>query len=275
MNAYPDRILYIISHLLCSMEITVVIPTLNSEETIGMAVRSAMEHADEVIVVDSFSTDRTVEIVRKEGAKVVRVIGSRLKARIEGAKLAKGYYIVNLDSDMYFSNNFSGFKEKVITLGEITVGKGIVSKMLGIDRRLTQKAYKNNLSPIEGGIIPRMYERELLLKAYESIQQALGSDVAVQYLEDSIIYYNVMKKYEGRVQFIPDAVYHLENDTLFSFMKKWYKYGRSSKLLRGTEYERLIHARRTRPGLSFFEKLELLPLTLIKGIPFALGYYLP
>ena len=76
------------------------------------------------------------------------------------------------------------------------------------------------------------------------------------------------------MQFIPDAVYHLENDTLLSFMKKWYKYGRSSKLLRGTQYERLIHARRTRPGLSFLEKLELLPLTLIKGIPFALGYYL-
>jgi len=257
------------------MEISVVIPTLNSEETIGMAVRSAMEHADEVIVVDSFSTDRTVEIARKEGAKVVRVSGSMLKARIEGAKLAKGYYIVNLDSDMYFSNNFSGFKERVIVLGEITVGEGIVSKMLGIDRKLTQKAYKNNLIPIKGGIIPRMYERELLLKAYENIQQALGSDVAVQYLEDSIIYYNVMKKYEGRVQFIPDAVYHLENDTLLSFMKKWYKYGRSSKLLRDTEYERFIHARRTRPGLSFIEKLELLPLTLIKGIPFALGYYLP
>ena len=122
------------------MEISVVIPTLNSEETIGMAVRSAMEHADEVIVVDSFSTDRTVEIARKEGAKVVRVSGSMLKARIEGAKLAKGYYIVNLDSDMYFSNNFSGFKERVIVLGEITVGEGIVSKMLGIDRKLTQKA---------------------------------------------------------------------------------------------------------------------------------------
>jgi len=150
-----------------------------------MTVRSAMEHADEVIVVDSFLIDSIVEIVR-----------------MKGAKLAKGYYTVNVDSDMYFYNNFSEFKERVIALWEITVGKGIVSKMLGIDRKLTQKAYKNNLNPIEGGIIPRMYERELLLKANISIQQALGSNVAVQYLEDSIIYYNVLKKYEGRVQFI-------------------------------------------------------------------------
>ena len=257
------------------MEISVVIPSLNSERVIGRAIRSAMEHADEIIVVDSFSTDGTVEIARKEGAKVVQVSGSRLMARIEGAKLAKGYYIVNLDSDMYFSDNFSGFREKVIALGEITVGKGIVSKMMSIDRKFTQKEWKTNLNPTGGAIIPRMYERELLLKAYANIKRVFGSDAAVQYLEDSIIYYNVMKEYEGEVQFIQDAVYHVEDDALFSFIKKWYKYGRSSKLLRGTEYEKFIHARRTRPGLSFSEELELLPLTLIKGIPFALGYYLP
>ena len=121
------------------MEISVVIPSLNSERVIGRAIRSAMEHTDEVIVVDSFSTDRTVEIARKEGAKVVQVSGSRLMARIEGAKLAKGNYIVNLDSDMYFSSNFSGFRERVIALGEITVVKGIVSSMMSIDKKIHTK----------------------------------------------------------------------------------------------------------------------------------------
>ena len=233
-----------------SMEISVVIPSLNSERTIGMAVRSALEHADEVIVVDSFSTDGTAEIARKEGAKVVQVSGSRLTARIEGAKLAKGYYIVNLDSDMYFSDNFSGFREKVIALGEITVGKGIVSTMMSIDRKLTQREWKHNLNPINGGIIPRMYERELLLRAYERVQQTLRNNLVVQF-EDSIIYYNIMKEYNGDVQFIPDAVYHVENDGLLAFMKKWYKYGREDRNLRGTIYEIFINSGRTRPGLSF------------------------
>jgi len=255
------------------MEISVVIPTLNSETTIGMAVRSAMEYADEVIVVDSFSTDRTVEIAVKEGTKIAQVSGSRLEARIAGAKLAKGHYIVNLDSDMYFSNNFSGFTERIIALGEITVGNGIVSRMMKLDRKFTQGEWTYNLSPIEGGVIPRMYERELLLRAYEKIPHALRNSLNI--FEDSVIYYNVMREYNGNIQFIRDAVYHIENDGLFAFMRKWYKYGKNAKLLRDTEYEKFVHSRSMRPGLNPVGKLELLPATLVKGIPFALGYYSP
>ena len=41
------------------MKISVAIPTLNSEKTIGIIiVKSTLSVADEVIVIDSFSTDR-------------------------------------------------------------------------------------------------------------------------------------------------------------------------------------------------------------------------
>jgi glycosyltransferase involved in cell wall biosynthesis len=254
------------------MKISVVIPTLNSERTIGIAVRSAVKVADEVIVVDSFSTDKTAEIAEREGARVIQVRGSRLIARIEGARVAKGDYVVNLDSDMYLSENFKGFEEKVVALGEITVGKGIVHKLMSMDREIIHKKWAENLSVTKGGIIPRMYDRQLLLKAYEMIPEGLRSKLNA--FEDSVIYYNVMKLYRGKVQFIPDAVYHIEDDSLLQFVKKWYMYGKNAKLLRGTEYEKFIYERRSRPGLTLIEKIKLLPLTLIKGVPFALGYYL-
>jgi glycosyltransferase involved in cell wall biosynthesis len=255
------------------MKISVVIPTLNSERTIKLAVSSSLKVADEVIVVDSFSTDRTVEIAENEGARVLQVRGSRLIARIEGAKIASGDYVVNLDSDMYFSENFKGFEEKVIALGEITVGKGVVHKLMSMDREITHNKWAENLSVGNGGIIPRMYDRQLLLKAYEMIPLNLKDRLNA--FEDSVIYYNVMKLYkEGKVQFIPNAVYHVEDDSFWRFMRKWYKYGKNAKLLRGTEYERFIYERKTRPGLTFSEKVKLLPVTLVKGIPFALGYYL-
>ena len=253
------------------MKVSVVIPTLNSEMTIGIAVRSALSVADEVIVVDSYSTDKTVELAEKEGAKVIQVKGSRLIARIEGAKRAKGDYVVNLDSDMYFSENFKGFKEKVIALGEITVGKGLVYKIMSMDREITHRKWRENLDVTRGGIIPRMYDRQLLLKAYENIPSNLRDKLNA--FEDSVIYYEVSKLYKGEIQFIPNAVYHIEDDSLFHFMKKWYKYGKNAKLLKGTEYERIVKERRTRPGLSTSEKLKLLLPTLIKGIPFIIGYY--
>ena len=254
------------------MRISVVIPTLNSERTIRVAVRSALSVADEVIVVDSYSTDRTVETAEKEGAKVIQVRGSMLIARIEGAKAAKGDYIVNLDADMYFSDNFRGFEEKVIALGEITVGKGLVHKIMSIDREITHRRWRENLDVIGGGIRPRMYDRQLLLKAYENIPVNLRDKLNA--FEDSVIYYEVSKLYKGKIQFIPDAVYHIEDDSLFHFIKKWYKYGKNAKLLKGTEYEVFIKGRRTRPGLTLAEKVKLLAPTLIKGIPFAVGYYL-
>ena len=101
------------------MKISVVIPTLNSEKTIKLAVSSSLKVADEVIVVDSFSTDRTVEIAEKEGAKVLRAKCSSLIARNEGTKVAKGGLRSPLDSNMYFSEGIKGFEDEVIALGNL------------------------------------------------------------------------------------------------------------------------------------------------------------
>ncbi|MDR2006988.1 MAG: glycosyltransferase family 2 protein [Acidaminococcales bacterium] len=52
------------------MNLAVVILTFNEERHIGETIASARQAADEIIVVDSGSTDRTVEIARAAGAKV-------------------------------------------------------------------------------------------------------------------------------------------------------------------------------------------------------------
>lgn len=51
--------------------ITIVIITYNEEEVIGEALRSISGLTDNVLVVDSESSDKTVDIARKHGAKVV------------------------------------------------------------------------------------------------------------------------------------------------------------------------------------------------------------
>jgi glycosyltransferase involved in cell wall biosynthesis len=51
--------------------LSVVLPVLNEEENLGDALRS-VEGADQVVVVDSGSRDRTVEIAEAAGAEVVR-----------------------------------------------------------------------------------------------------------------------------------------------------------------------------------------------------------
>jgi len=88
-----------------SVEVSVVIPSLNEEETIGICIekikRVFREHniRGEIIVADN-STDRTPEIARSLGAKVVtpdkRGYGY---AYLYGFRYAKGKYIVIGDAD--------------------------------------------------------------------------------------------------------------------------------------------------------------------------------
>lgn len=55
------------------MKVSVIIPTINEEHTIGMVIDGLrqMEHEVEVIVVDTDSTDRTREIAETKGATVI------------------------------------------------------------------------------------------------------------------------------------------------------------------------------------------------------------
>jgi len=45
--------------------LSVLIRTKNEERNIGRAIRSVLPLADEIVVLDSGSTDRTVEIAKK------------------------------------------------------------------------------------------------------------------------------------------------------------------------------------------------------------------
>lgn len=53
-------------------ELSVAIMTLNEERKIERCLKSVSEVADEILVVDSFSTDRTEEICKKYGARFIQ-----------------------------------------------------------------------------------------------------------------------------------------------------------------------------------------------------------
>jgi glycosyltransferase involved in cell wall biosynthesis len=52
-------------------KLSVVIITFNEERNIGRCIGSVLDVADEIIVVDSFSTDKTREICEKQGVKFI------------------------------------------------------------------------------------------------------------------------------------------------------------------------------------------------------------
>src|SRR6185436_12716172 len=83
-----------------SLKITVVIPCLNEEQGVEMVLRKMPDFVDEVIVVDNGSTDRTSDVARTFGAKVIREdergYGRSYKT---GFSQATGDVIITLDGD--------------------------------------------------------------------------------------------------------------------------------------------------------------------------------
>lgn len=85
------------------LPISVVIITLNEEKHIRQCIQS-VPFASEVIVVDSESTDRTVEMAGDLGAKVeVRPWPGHRKQKEYACSLAHQPWILSLDADEYLS----------------------------------------------------------------------------------------------------------------------------------------------------------------------------
>ncbi|MCB0447224.1 MAG: glycosyltransferase family 2 protein [Gelidibacter sp.] len=80
-------------------KLTVIIPTYNEEHYIGDALYS-VSFADEIIVVDSFSTDRTSEIAKSYGAKVIqRKFDNFSNQKNHALQFATNDWVLFLDAD--------------------------------------------------------------------------------------------------------------------------------------------------------------------------------
>lgn len=81
-------------------KISVVIPCFNEEEGIALVIDSLPESVDEIIVVDNNSTDRTAEVARERGARIVfeerKGYGAAYKA---GLPAVTGDITVTMDGD--------------------------------------------------------------------------------------------------------------------------------------------------------------------------------
>jgi glycosyltransferase involved in cell wall biosynthesis len=92
------------------MKLSFIIPTLNEEKVLAkllINLREIREFKFEIIVSDGKSSDRTVDIAKKLGAKVVEnLTGQRQtigEGRNAGAAVAVGDYFIFLDADVYIT----------------------------------------------------------------------------------------------------------------------------------------------------------------------------
>lgn len=100
------------------MKITAIIPTLNEEVHIEDSIKS-VDFADEIIVIDSFSTDSTVELAKKYQVKIVqRVFDDFSSQKNFAIELAKNDWIFVLDADERVPPDL---KNEILNIDEKTI----------------------------------------------------------------------------------------------------------------------------------------------------------
>lgn len=95
---------------LLEMNISGLVITYNEERFIGKCIQELFKLCDEVIIIDSFSSDKTVEIAESFGAIVIKqeFLGDGPQ-RVFGLQFCKNDWILNLDADEFLCKDAYDF----------------------------------------------------------------------------------------------------------------------------------------------------------------------
>ena len=205
--------------------VSIIIPTYNSEKTLPLCLRSIKRQSykkTEVIIVDNFSVDGTVDIAKSYGAKIIRERAERSKAKNIGLRIAKGQYVLFIDSDMELT---SKVVEECVTLIESKPKVGgiiIPERSIGNSYWVKVRDFERNFytgTPIES---PRFFRRDIALEVG-------GFDEDLIFYEEATLPYKIEKQgYNVKARVNSCILHHEENLTLRKLLRKRYHYAKSA-----------------------------------------------
>jgi glycosyltransferase involved in cell wall biosynthesis len=205
--------------------VSIVIPTYNSQRTIGICLRSVREQTYtniEVIVMDRNSSDKTAEIAESYGAEIFKLNSERTKAKNFGIKKAIGKYICFIDSDMELSKTVIEECVTLIVKDGKTGGVIIPEKSIGVSFWVKVRDFERSFytgTEIESA---RFFRKDL-------VEKVNGFDEEVILFEESTLSQRIETmgyKVESRIN---AQILHREDDfSLWKCLKKKFYYGKTA-----------------------------------------------
>lgn len=216
-------------------KISVVIITFNEADNIGRCIDSVNQIADEILVVDSFSTDITVEVALKKGARVVQqnFLG-HIQQKNFAMKQAKYDWVLSIDADEELSKELQQLIAKAktdlradgYTLNRLNFFGGKPVKTCGWypDKKLRlwnrTKGAWGGMNPhdklvMERGCRVEHFSADLLHYTYPNrsdflVQRIKFANISAQHLKNSSVLYLTAKMVlSPPVKFLRTYLYHL------------------------------------------------------------------
>lgn len=133
--------------------VSIIVPTKNEEKNVIRCLSSIKKQKYkgniEIIVVDNYSIDKTVELAKKYASKIIISGDERSKQRNVGAQKANGTWLLFIDADMELSNGL--IHECVVLMqnrpvapaliiNEKSVGHSFLGRVFALERNCYQDA---------------------------------------------------------------------------------------------------------------------------------------
>ncbi|MGQ9744214.1 MAG: glycosyltransferase family 2 protein, partial [Candidatus Bathycorpusculaceae bacterium] len=213
--------------------VSVVIPTFNSEGTIGICLRSLRKQTYpniEVVVVDNYSKDKTREIAEKCGARVVLCKAGRSKAKNVAVGLAKGEFILFIDSDMELTPKVVEECLEAIKndgkIGGAIIPERSVGKSFWVRVRDFERSFYIG-TEVESA---RFFRKDL-------VERVGGFDEDIVFFEESTLPQKIEKLgYDVKQRISAEIFHHEDNFSLQNWLLKKFYYGKTAKLYK-TRYD--------------------------------------
>jgi glycosyltransferase involved in cell wall biosynthesis len=211
--------------------VSIIIPTNNSGETIEECLKSIQGQTYpfyEVIIVDNFSNDDTLETTKKFGAETIREKCNPAQARNIGVDNSTGKYVLLLDSDQVLSPTVveecveicENEKIGMVTIPEIFIGKSFWS--------FCSAAWKNCHEEVDrlSGDRRDMINSKPRFFVKDEITHVGMLDNSMLWGEDYYLY-RKLKKANVREAECKSKIYHHELTSIRDILLKNLRYGKS------------------------------------------------
>ena len=267
--------------------ISVNLPTFNGADNVEQALKSVIAQTYknyEIVVVDHYSTDGTLDIVKKYTDKVYLDKKRILNSRKIGLKKSKGEIILFLSCDQVlspdlFERTVKMFQEQdidmIINEERSYKPRKFIERLTDIDRKVVHE--KREIHPCKSVLLPSTFKREILEKVLEKFSDEVLERVTIQ--EHAMIYYEAWK-ISKKIGYLDKAVYHDEPKTVKELFSHYYSWGRRANAVKGIlskEYRDMFESklRNRLKTINLFngEEVRALPVTFLKGAGFRLGSY--
>lgn len=180
-------------------KISVVLAVYNEEDNLSNCLNSIKDLADEIVIVDGGSKDKTLEIARRFDAKIIQTTNPQIFHinKNKAIDAASGDWILQLDADEVVTKELSKEIKHIVSEKSEINGYWISRKNFFLDRFLTK-----------GGQYP-----DYTLRLYKKGKGRLpGKDVHEQ------------AKVEGEVGYLKNDLLHFRDKTFSNYFQRFNRY---------------------------------------------------